>query len=208
VLHLIQAACGNPGRITRARAGRSPHRGVWHGRPRAAATGSRPHLRPSASGDSDDRRDILAGAVPPTAPLPARIPARPPGVSGPRRRRARSPPAGQRPAHSRGSRDPGGGSRRAAITTGDREIDGGLRKARELLAFLAVHPGGSAEAISERCGPTRPPATGPPAQPRAAQAPRPAPPATCLPGSMLVVLAANATVLTRPHRHHVATSGA
>ncbi len=44
------------------------------------------------------------------------------------------------------------------ITTGDREIEGGLRKARELLAFLAVHPGGvSGEAISEALWPDAPP---------------------------------------------------
>ena len=44
------------------------------------------------------------------------------------------------------------------ITTGDREIEGGLRKARELLAFLAVHPGGaSGEAISEALWPDSPP---------------------------------------------------
>src|SRR5207248_3081565 len=36
------------------------------------------------------------------------------------------------------------------ITAGGQEITGGLRKARELLAFLAVHPEGlSGEAISE-----------------------------------------------------------
>jgi DNA-binding SARP family transcriptional activator len=47
------------------------------------------------------------------------------------------------------------------ITTGDREIDGGLRKARELLAFLAVHPGGvSGEAISEALWPDSPPGHG------------------------------------------------
>ena len=48
------------------------------------------------------------------------------------------------------------------ITTGDREIEGGLRKARELLAFLAVHPAGPAGRRSaRRCGPTRLPATVP-----------------------------------------------
>jgi len=40
------------------------------------------------------------------------------------------------------------------ITVGGREIGGGLRKARELLAFLAVHPeGASGEAISEALWP-------------------------------------------------------
>ena len=40
------------------------------------------------------------------------------------------------------------------ITAAGQEISGGMRKARELLAFLAVHPGGaSAEAISEALWP-------------------------------------------------------
>jgi DNA-binding SARP family transcriptional activator len=40
------------------------------------------------------------------------------------------------------------------ITAGDQEVSGGLRKARELLAFLAVHPDGAGgEAISEALWP-------------------------------------------------------
>ena len=40
------------------------------------------------------------------------------------------------------------------ITVGGAEVRGGLRKARELLAYLALHPGGvSGEAISEALWP-------------------------------------------------------
>ena len=47
------------------------------------------------------------------------------------------------------------------ITAGGREIGAGLRKARELLAFLAVHPdGATGEAISEALWPGAPPGHG------------------------------------------------
>ena len=47
------------------------------------------------------------------------------------------------------------------ITAGGREIGTGLRKARELLAFLAVHPdGATGEAISEALWPGAPPGHG------------------------------------------------
>ena len=47
------------------------------------------------------------------------------------------------------------------ITAAGREIGTGLRKARELLAFLAVHPGGATgEAISEALWPGAPPGHG------------------------------------------------
>jgi hypothetical protein len=47
------------------------------------------------------------------------------------------------------------------ITARGQEIRGGLRKARELLAFLAVHPDGvTGEAISEALWPESPPGRG------------------------------------------------
>jgi DNA-binding SARP family transcriptional activator len=47
------------------------------------------------------------------------------------------------------------------ITAGGQEISGGLRKARELLAFLAVHPAGATpDAISEALWPESPPGHG------------------------------------------------
>jgi DNA-binding SARP family transcriptional activator len=47
------------------------------------------------------------------------------------------------------------------ITAGGREISGGLRKARELLTFLSIHPAGvTGEAISEALWPEAPPGHG------------------------------------------------
>ena len=159
VLHLIQAACGNPGEDHPAPVpgGPPPPQGAGMAAraPQPPAAGLTP--RPPAPGDSDDRRDIPAGAVPPDAPLPAPDTSPPPGET--------TPPAlvDPRPPGS-AQRTPGAPAIRVEvlgalrITTGDREIEGGLRKARELLAFLAVHPGGaSGEAISEALWPDSPP---------------------------------------------------
>jgi len=63
-------------------------------------------------------------------------------------------PAGDgcRPRHS---------ARRLADTVAGREINGGLRKARELLAFLAVHPdGATGDQVSEALWPGAPPGHG------------------------------------------------
>jgi len=98
-------------------------------------------------------------------PAPGAGPATPVPSSG---RAPTSPPAG-RP----GSRL-GGSPRTVAagvvgvevlgplrITAAGREITGGLRKARELAAFLALHPGGvTGEAISEALWPGSPPGHG------------------------------------------------
>ena len=87
------------------------------------------------------------------------------------------PPAGthrtaprRAPRRTQDARRPDAGDRRVIrvevlgplrITAHGQEISGGLRKARELLAFLAVHPGGATpEAISEALWPESPPSHG------------------------------------------------
>ena len=72
------------------------------------------------------------------------------------------------------------------ITAAGQEISGGMRKARELLVFLAMRPdGAAAEAISEALWPGRPPgpatasATSPCARPAKCSAARPAGPPRC-----------------------------
>ena len=159
VLHLIQAACGNPGEDHPAPGpgGPPPPQGAGTAAPapQPPAAGLTPP--PPPPGDSEDRRDIPAGAAPPTAPLPAPDTSPPPGETTPPARKDPRPPGSAR-------RTPGGLAIRVEvlgalrITTADREIEGGLRKARELLAFLAVHPGGaSGEVISEALWPGSPP---------------------------------------------------
>jgi DNA-binding SARP family transcriptional activator len=87
----------------------------------------------------------------PASPAPAQAP--PPPAAG-------SPPEAGEP-----SPDPAGRPVRLSllgplrITAAGQEISGGLRKARELLAFLAVHPAGvTGEAISEALWPDADPA--------------------------------------------------
>ena len=78
------------------------------------------------------------------------------------------------------------------ITAAGPGDQGGLRKARELLAFLAVHPGGaSGEAISEALWPEAPPGHGARQRSLALRKLRDLlRAATGLPGPMFVVLAA------------------
>jgi DNA-binding SARP family transcriptional activator len=100
-----------------------------------------------------------AGTCLPAPPGPAYAagapPPRPPGTAAAPAEAARPAPAAGGPAAA----DTGRPVQLAIlgplrITAAGKEIGGGLRKARELLAFLAVHPGGaSAEAISEALWP-------------------------------------------------------
>ena len=194
VLHLIQAACGNPGEDHPAPVpgGPPPLQGAGMAArvPQPPAAGPTP--RPAALGDSADLRDVPAGAVPPDAPLPAPDTSPPPGET--------TPPAlvDPRPPGST-QRTPGAPAIRVEvlgalrITTADREIEGGLRKARELLAFLAIHPGGaSGEAISEALWPDAPPGHSARQRSLALRKLRDLlRAATGLPGPMFVVLAAD-----------------
>jgi DNA-binding SARP family transcriptional activator len=89
-------------------------------------------------------RSLAAGPVPPT-PVSAAVPAGSPPGGGP------AAPEG-RPVQLRLLGE-------LRITAGGQEVSGGLRKARELLAFLAVHPdGASGEAIGEALWPEADPA--------------------------------------------------
>ena len=162
VLHLIQAACGNPGEDHPAPVPGGPPP------PQGAGTAARTP-QPPAAGRTP--RPPAPGTAP-IAGTSRRAPCRPMRRSQPRI------PARRRASHAGGTRRIP--ARRAApsalpglrairvevlgplrITAGDREIEGGLRKARELLAFLAVHPGGvSGEAISEALWPDSPPGHG------------------------------------------------
>ena len=116
-----------------------------------------------------------AGGLPHTAQSPPPPdPAAPgphPGASGPARpARAEPRPAGDAGRPQQNGNTPDAPARRAIrveilgplrITARGQEIRGGLRKARELLAFLAVHPDGvSGEAISEALWPESAPGRG------------------------------------------------
>ena len=105
---------------------------------------------PAAPGPPETGQPHLPGAT--AAPGPGQ-------VTAPRRPGQQLPPPAGAAGHGTG---PGPAGTPAQIrvlgplqiTAAGREIGTGLRKARELLAFLAVHPGGaSAEAISEALWP-------------------------------------------------------
>jgi DNA-binding SARP family transcriptional activator len=198
VLHLIQAACGNPAseenRPAPAPGGPPPPQGsrlpAREPHPPAAS-----HTLPPRAADTADRRDIPSGGVAPGAPVTS-----PPDV--PRT----APPLRKVPRLDTGGHAiPGGPAVRVEvlgalrITTADREIEGGLRKARELLAFLAVHPGGaSGEAISEALWPEAPPGHSARQRSLALRKLRDLlRAATGLPGLMFVVLAAERYRLDR-----------
>jgi len=110
--------------------------------------------RPAASSP------FLPAPVAPAPPRPARAPDTPPEPERPAAP-APAPPAGTPPAA--GSETAAPGTSRPVqltmlgplrITAAGQEIGGGLRKARELMAFLAAHPdGASGEAISEALWP-------------------------------------------------------
>ena len=83
---------------------------------------------------------------------PARHPRRPPAASGHHQPPQRSQPERPIRVEILGP---------VRITAAGRELQGGLRKARELATFLALHPdGASGEAISEALWPTSPPGHG------------------------------------------------
>jgi hypothetical protein len=111
----------------------------------ASGNGQRsPDPPPAAGIQRLPAREASALPAPAAQPVPA-----PPASPGPAREpQAGEPPApGERPVRLRLL-----GPLR--ITAGGEEISGGLRKARELLAYLAVHPGGaSGEAIAEALWP-------------------------------------------------------
>jgi len=125
------------------------------------AGGSQPASRPGppASSPGDGQRlqaaDRAAGirylTAPEAPPRPARIPAPAP-----------APPASTAAAEEPQPAPPSAADRPVQmtllgpmrITAAGQEVSGGMRKARELLAFLAVHPdGASGEAISEALWP-------------------------------------------------------
>jgi DNA-binding SARP family transcriptional activator len=109
--------------------------------------------------------DGLAAPGPPEPeqPHPPAADARPGQMQAPRHP-AQPPPADT--GHGAGSRPAATPVRISVlgplqITAGGREIGTGLRKARELLAFLAIHPdGATGEAISEALWPGTPPGDG------------------------------------------------
>ncbi len=109
---------------------------------RTPGDGQRPHDRKSAAGS----RYLTAPEAPPRpARLPAPAPA--PPASAAAEPQPSAPPPGDRPIQLTLL-----GPLR--ITAAGKEVSGGMRKARELLAFLAVHPdGASGEAISEALWP-------------------------------------------------------
>jgi DNA-binding SARP family transcriptional activator len=95
-----------------------------------------------------------APAADPGPPAPARIPpARPGRADAPAaREQGEAPPAGTSPPVTVHVLGP------VRVTAAGEEIGGGLRKARELLAFLAVHrDGASGEVISEALWPAASP---------------------------------------------------
>ena len=176
VIALLREACGTP---------------VGAHYP-APVPGGFPLPEPATAGSQNRQRVIPADPGTTRRPQPGlpteRIPPRrrtaPPGASSP----APSSPARHvtllarsRPRPHRRPLLSGSSGSRSSARCGSpptaRRSRGGLRKARELAAFLAVHPDGvTPEAISEALWPESPPGHGASAaQPRAAQAPRPAP---------------------------------
>ena len=137
-----------------------------HGTPPAEPALARPAAGPSAPRAAEIPRDARPAAE--GSYLPAPVIAAPSGPA----RAADAPPASAPPAATPASAAGAGvadgeaaapGTARPVqltmlgplrITAGGQEIGGGLRKARELMAFLAVHPdGASGEAISEALWP-------------------------------------------------------
>jgi DNA-binding SARP family transcriptional activator len=135
-------------------------------KPASAPASARPPADDLPWPATDDRRAarlVPSGYLPaPITPAPLR-PADPPARPAPH---AADAPAGpvSAGAGTTAAADTSGPGRLTVlgplrITTGGKEISGGLRKARELLAFLAVHQdGATAEAISEALWPEADPA--------------------------------------------------
>ena len=128
----------------------------------ALALPVRPPARPAAKAPRQARPAVpyLPAPVLPAPPEPARAADAPPGQPLPA---AVTPAPPDQTAPAAGSTAPGPDTARPVqltmlgplrITARGKEIGGGLRKARELMAFLAVNPdGASAEAISEALWP-------------------------------------------------------
>ena len=153
-----------------ARSLRHPGRRV----PRRAGPGGPPRTWPADTAARETRP--AAGSLPRPAPgtadsqhRPATIPAESPPLPDPAAR-VPHPPAGQAAGPGQDGQTPGPRARRVIrvevlgplrITARGQEIRGGLRKARELAAFLAVHPdGATGEAISEALWPEAAPGHG------------------------------------------------
>jgi DNA-binding SARP family transcriptional activator len=117
----------------------------------ASADGSQQLLQTPSATAPDQRVAASRTRLPARAAAPPPAPPASPGPAG--RTEAGKPPA------------PGDQAVRLSllgplrITAGGQEVSGGLRKARELLAYLAVHPdGASGEAIAEALWPEADPA--------------------------------------------------
>jgi hypothetical protein len=180
-ISLIAEACSPAGEPAHAHpaAAAPPARGPATGRP-AAPAGAAGFLIPAPSASSAGNSGIQEAARPRVpGPRPDPSSASPPARSSgqrlhpPRPRPAtvplRSPDPGTGPKATSPQPSPAATSvpvqidilGPVRITAAGREITGGLRKARELLAFLAVHPAGvTADAISEALWPGSPPGHG------------------------------------------------
>jgi DNA-binding SARP family transcriptional activator len=137
-----------------------------------APAGPPPGTRAPVGGPGPAGPRLPGGPLAPGGPLPAPAAGRHPGAGVPAAAPARGEPwpgGGARPAWRAGSA-PGDQARPAVrvdvlgplrISAAGGEIRGGLRKARELLAFLAVHPGGATGGeISEALWPESAPGYG------------------------------------------------
>lgn len=104
--------------------------------------------RPRHGDRAEGMRYLTAPEAPPRpARLPDPVPAPPASAPAPAEPQPAVPPPGDRPVQL-ALLGP------LRVTAAGQEISGGMRKARELLAFLAVHPdGASGEAISEALWP-------------------------------------------------------
>ena len=157
VISLLQAACAEPA------TGDDPRPDPPHSRsPRPAGPPPPPQVpgRAPASGSLMTPASRTQGV--PMLPAPA-VPVQQPAAPT-------APHPDTHPASTQNTRRPDVQDQRLIrvevlgplrITAHGQEISGGLRKARELLAFLAVHPGGATpDAISEALWPETPPSHG------------------------------------------------
>jgi len=170
VISLLQAACatpatGNAPRPSPPNPAPSPRARPAPRSPRQGQTPSTQTTRTTTSGENLGLAPVRPGTAPGGSSPAAASASRPPGqplMPAP----APSPQPAQ-PAPAGDARQPDSPDRRVIgvevlgplrITARGSEIHGGLRKARELLAFLAMHPAGAtADAISEALWPGSPP---------------------------------------------------
>ena len=151
VIHLIETACGHPADDGNDAA---PAPGKPHPAPGSPAAAPVPQPPADSIFPTPVAGDLPAGTEPPSAPSQTSTTGAPPAHED------LSPATHvQSAAYDRVVRVEVLGALR--ITAGGKEISGGLRKARELLAFLAIHPAGvTGEAISEALWPEAPPGHG------------------------------------------------